>query len=238
MDIRFVNHQGFLLLLVLKINLLFAQNKVKYDSIKDNSIGLSTLKFNQWSDNQEGVYFFCPTGEDYVDSAYIKQSKVYEKNERIPSFTGVITFIFYKESNNNSKNPFLVDRYKTNDSIINQLQCFVLLKSEKNIKRAQKIMGEKFNYKVDKYNSNLYRIDITDFACPKDLPSKTAFYLEILNEILVPKYTLEEKIEILEQKVKDLEIALIKLSNELKVNEKKEKSNCEEVLEETKDKKK
>ncbi len=216
---------------------IFSQIKLRYDYIKDNSIGLSTLKFNQWSNNQEGIYFFCPIGEDYVDSAYIKQSEVYEKDGRIASFTGAITFIFYKESNNNSKNPFLLDRYKTNDSIINQLQCFVLLKSEKNIKRAQKIMGEKFNYKVDKYNSNIYRIDITDFACPKDLPSKTAFYLEILNEILVPKYTLEEKVEFLEQRVKKLELDFYILSNKLETYQNQGGKESKEENESSEDKK-
>lgn len=240
-----VYRQGLVLLHVISLNCIllifsnssFAQIKVNYDSIKDNSIGITSLKFNQWSNKKEGVYFFCPIGEDYIDSAYIKQSKVYEKDVRITSFTGVISFVFYKENNNNSKNPYLSDRYKTNDSIINQLQCFVLLNSEKNIKRAKKIIGEKFNYKVDKHNSNLYRIDITDFACPKDLPSKTVFYLDVLNEILVPKYTLEEKVEFLEQRVKKLELDYYILSNKFETYQNQGEKVSKEKIESSEDKK-
>ena len=219
---KYVNQKEFVLHLVINLIMIFAsttlfsQNRVSYDSIKDNSIGISPSNFKLWSDKNQGVFFFCPIGEDYKDSAYIKQSKIYEKDSRIAEFSGKIKFIFYKENNNNSKNPFLLNTFKTNDSIINQLQCFIYLKSDKNLKRAEKIIGEKFKYKADKNNLNLYRIDITDLVCPKDLPSKTAFYLEILNEILVPKYTLEEKIDQLEHKVKNLEteINILKKSKE------------------------
>ena len=204
----------FIILLIISFD-SFGQNKVSYDSIKDNSKGITLDDFKKWSYQNQAVIFFCPIGDDYKDSVYIKQSKVYERDTRIVEFSGKIKFIFYKENNNNSKNPFLINTYKTNDSIINQLQCFVLLNSDKNLKRAEKIIGEKFKYKADKNNSNLYRIDITDLVCPKDLPSKTVFYLEILNEILVPKYTLEEKFEQLEFRVKNLELEL-KRVNELK----------------------
>ena len=224
-----VLHQELVLLRAISLviclvfsNLTYSQVKVSYDSIKDNTIGISLSNFKLWSDNNQGVFFFCPVGEDYKDSIYIKQSKVYERDTRIAEFSGKIKFIFYKENNNNSKNPFLINTYKTNDSIINQLQCFIYLKSDKNLKRAEKIIGEKFKYKTDKNNSNLYRIDITDLVCPKDLPSKTVFYLEILNEILVPKYTLEEKFEQLEFRVKNLELELNSLK---KVKECEESTN-------------
>lgn len=203
-----------ILLIVFSSFFTIAQKTISFDSIKDNSKGINLKDFQKWSDQKQGIFFLCPIGEDYKDSSYIKQSIVYENDERFNEFKGNLKFIFYKEMNNNSKNPFLSNTYKSNDSIINQLQCFVYLDSEKNIKRAKKKLADKFNYKKDKFNSNLYRIDITDFACPKDLPSKTGFYLEILNEIFVPIYSTDEKIDMLELRIKNLETEIHTLKNQ------------------------
>ena len=207
----------FIILLIISFD-SNGQNKISYDSIKDNSKGITLVDFKKWSYQNQAVIFFCPVGDDYKDSSYIKQSLVYKNDKRFSEYKGNIRFIFYKENNNNSKNPFLLNTYKSNDSILNQLQCFIFLESDKNIVRAQKKLSEKFNFKKDKNNSNLYRIDITDFACPKDLPSKTAFYLDIINEIFVPIYSTDEKIELLEFRIKNLEQEIIILKNQNSTN--------------------
>ena len=196
--------------------LSFSQLTISYDSIKekDHSKGISLTTFKLWSENKQGVFFFCPVGDGYNDSMYIDKSKQFAIDTRMSGFKGHLKFVFYKESFNFSKNPFLINIFKTNDSILNQLQCFVYLNSDKNIKRAEKIIGEKFNYKADKNYSNLYRIDLSDKVCPKDLPSKIVLFIEVLNEILVPKFSLEEKIEQLELKINILELELQKIKNQ------------------------
>ena len=217
----------------------FGKTQVVYstDSIIDNTIGLTESNFQKWSINNEGVIFFCPLS-NLIDSNYIKASEYYKNDIRFNKINLKFTLVFYREHDiDNSLNPYLKNIF-SKDSIINQLQCFVITKNNKNVTRAKKKFSNRYKIKSESIINGIYKIELEDIACPKDLSTKTAMYLDMINEIFDPLYSSDEKIEILEQKVKDLEIAFIKLTNELKVNIKQEERDCEEVLEEKKDKKK
>jgi hypothetical protein len=224
-------------LLLLLIFLPFiGKTQVVYstDSIIDNTIGLNESNFQKWSINSEGVIFFCPLS-NLKDSNYIKGLDFFKNEIRLNKTNIKFTLVFYRENDiNNSLNPYLKKIF-SKDSIINQLQCFVITKNNNNVTRAKKKLSNRFKIKSESIINNIYKIELEDVACPKDLATKTSMFIDMINEIFNPLYTSDEKIEILEQKVKDLEIAFIKLSNELKVNKKQEERDFEE---DKKDKKK
>ena len=197
-----------------------SQTTYNNDSIIDNSKGISITNFTKWSKNNEGIIFFCPLS-NLTDSNYIKASDIFKKDERFNKFNGKFTLVFYKENNiNNSKNPFL-NKIFTKDSIINQLQCFVVTKNCKSIERVKQKFIKKYQIKNEFLPLGIYRIEIEDIACPKNLATKTGLYLEILNEIFVPIYSTEEKLEMLELRIKSLEneIRLLKNQNSTSIIE-------------------
>ena len=226
------------LLLLLIFLPFFGNTQVVYstDSIIDNTIGLTESNFNKWSKNNEGVVFFCPLS-NLKDSNYIKASQFFKNDIRFNRTNIKFTLVFYRENDiNNSLNPYLKKIF-SKDSIINQLQGFAITKNNKNVIRAKKKFSYRFKIKSESIINGIYKIELEDVACPKDLSTKTTMYLDMINEIFDPIYSSDEKIEILEQKVKDLEIALFKISNELKVNKRQEEKTSEDENESSEDKK-
>ncbi len=216
-----------ILSLIFASNFGFSQVKISFDTIKKNSDGIKLSDFENWSKKNDLILFFCPVSDGISDSLYSKKTEGFIKDDRFQGFKGEFKLVFYKEFDNNSKNPFIYNSYQTNDSIINQLQCFVLLSNDENLIRAKKIFKDKFEYtKVGVLNS-LFELKISDFVCPKDLPSKMVFYLDFLNEIFNPIYSIEEIVEklthrilVLESKVNKLNCEIIKMNKSEQENQK------------------
>ena len=216
----------FLLYLFLFTNLCYSQIKLSFDSIKKNSDGIKLSEFENWSQKKDLVLFFCPISDGITDSLYLKKTEGYTKDIRFKEFQGEFKLIFFKEFDNNSKNPYIINGYKNNDSIINQLQCFILLSKGENLVRAKKKFDDKFDYVKVGNENNLFELKISDFACPKDLPSKMIFYVDFLNEIFNPIYSIEEIVDKLTQRILILESEVNKLNTEiLKFNHLEKENN-------------
>lgn len=160
------------------------------------------------------VIFFCPTYE--IDSTiFLTKGKELVSNKKISSFQSVkIYFILFKEDpKNNSKGIIFSSKDKKASIPIGQLECFFLNFDKNLVKRAR--IKDKFNFEYTQpfQNENLYRIQIVDTnKCFKEIQDRIPFYADFIKEAYSPSYSLEEKIDFLNDSIRTMQKRIVELS--------------------------
>lgn len=189
----------------------YSQNSVLIDSLPKSKYKISNEDIQSWTRNNNGVIFFCT--KDYKDDSYLKQSQLFEIS-KLDSLKQIqINYITYEEFDNNSKNPYLINS-GIKDSIINQIECFIVCEDSSNLNRAIKMYSPNFFILNCNKNKNIYQLSFKGI-CPKDLTYSISLYYDLIYEIFNPQYTTEEKL------VKQ-EKTIVELKNELETLKKQQ----------------
>ena len=183
----------------------FSQKKSFIDSLPKNQNSVSMSEVSKWS-RDYGVIFFCTN--DYPEKAYLKQSTLFEFNKCDTLKPISLKYVLFDEYDNNSKNPFLSNTgFK--DSIINQIECYIICENKTNVYRAIKMFAPNFFLLNQNEKFNLYQISFAGI-CPKDLTYSISLYYDLIYEIFNPQFTIEEKLEFQEK-------LIFQLRNEMEV---------------------
>jgi len=96
---------------------------------------------------------------------------------------------------------------------IGQLECFFLNFDKNLVQRARSKDKFNFEYTQPFLNENLYRIQIVDTnKCFKEIPDRIPFYADFIKEAYSPSYTLEEKIDFLNDSIRTMQKKIVELS--------------------------
>jgi hypothetical protein len=96
---------------------------------------------------------------------------------------------------------------------ISQLECFFLNFDKNLVQRARSKDKFNFEYTQPFANENLYRIQIVDTnKCFKEIPDRIPFYADFIKEAYSPSYTLEEKIDFLNDSIRIMQKKIVELS--------------------------
>jgi hypothetical protein len=189
-------------------------SQIEYDIISINNNKETKIIDSLKSLNNKTIFFFCPIL--YYDSIMYK-SKVLElvRSKKMSSMNNLkIHFFLFKEDPiNNSKGiPFKSEDSKQNLSI-GQLECFFLNCDKNLVQRARSKDKFNFEYTQPFANENLYRIQIVDTnKCFKELPERIPFYTDFIKEVYNPSYSLEEKIDFLNDSIRIMQKKIVELS--------------------------
>ncbi|MBM3454130.1 MAG: hypothetical protein FJX80_03160 [Bacteroidetes bacterium] len=202
-----------ILFLFLSINsLIFGQINYSFKTITNNANTTYIDSIKKSKDNT--VIFFCPTNE--IDSnIFFKKGKELVSNKKISSFQSIkIHFILFKEDpKNNSKGILFSSNDKKSSMPIGQLECFFLNFDKNLVQRARSKDKFNFEYTQPFLNENLYRIQIVDTnKCFKEIPDRIPFYADFIKEAYSPSYTLEEKIDFLNDSIRTMQKKIVELS--------------------------
>jgi hypothetical protein len=160
------------------------------------------------------VIFFCPTNE--IDSTiFISNAKELVSNKKLSSFHSIkIHFILFKEDpKNNSKGIIFSSKDKKSSMPIGQLECFFLNFDKSYVQRARSKDKFNFEYTQPFLNENLYRIQIVDTnKCFKEIPDRIPFYADFIKEAYSPSYSLEEKVDFLNDSIRTMQKKIVELS--------------------------
>ena len=161
------------------------------------------------------ILFFCPT--NHTDSTIFKvKGKELVNNKKISVLNAIkVYFILFKEDDkDNSKGiPFTSMDKSISYPSISQLECFFLNFDKNLIQRAR--LKDKFNFEYTQpfANENLYRIQIVDTnKCFKEIPDRIPFYADFIKEAYSPSYSLEEKIDFLNDSIRTMQKKIVELS--------------------------
>ena len=232
----FLDASKIILIFILISFQTFSQKILHIDSLKKDSLRISHNQIKQWTKNENGVIFFCTN--DYPIQSYEIQLKNF-KISRIDSMKPFsVNYILYNEYDNNSKNPFF-QFSGIKDSVINQIECYIICDNKDDLNRAIKLFSPNFYILNKNEEMNLYQLSFKGI-CPKDLTYSISLYYDFIYEIFNPQYTLEEKIKLqefaiiqLNKKVETLNKQIIDLEkkNQVDINEIKAKLKSFETIE-------
>ena len=200
------------LFLLLTINtLIFGQVNYSFKTITNNAntAYLDSIKNTKCNT----VIFFCPTNE--IDSTiFLIKGKELVSNKKLSSYHSIkIHFILFKEDpKNNSKGIIVSSKDKKSSMPIGQLECFFLNFDKNLVQRARSKDKFNFEYTQPFLNENLYRIQIVDTnKCFKEIPDRIPFYANFIIEAYSPSYSLEEKIDFLNDSIKTMQKKIVAL---------------------------
>ena len=218
----FLDASKIILIFILISVQTFSQKILHIDSLKKDSVKISPTQIKQWTKNENGVIFFCTN--DYPIQSYEIQLKNFKisKIDSLKPFS--VNYILYNEYDNNSKNPFF-QFSGIKDSVINQIECYIICDNKDNLNRAIKLFSPNFYILSKNEEMNLYQLSFKGI-CPKDLTYSISLYYDLIYEIFNPQYTLEEKIRLQEFAIIDLNKKLEKLNKQIIELEKK---NLDEI---------
>ncbi len=224
------------LLIVLLIGFIsldaFSQNLVKIDSLVENEKPISLDQLKMLSKNN-GVIFFC--SKDYEIEQYKAQASLFDFSKLDSNKTTSVNFILFREYDNISKNPFITNSgFK--DSLISQIECYLVSQDSSNINRALEIFGKNFYILNNNKEKGFYQLSFKGI-CPKDLPSSISLFYDLIYEIFNPNYTTEERLSRLENENRQLRVELIKINEEIKNLKKQNSQPSENIILEVEDKK-
>ncbi len=218
----FLDASKIILIFILISVQTFSQKILHIDSLKKDSVKISHTQIKKWTKNENGVIFFCTN--DYPIQSYEIQLKNFmiSRIDSMKPFS--VNYILYNEYDNNSKNPFF-QFSGIKDSVINQIECYIICDNKDNLNRAIKLFSPNFYILSENEEMNLYQLSFKGI-CPKDLTYSISLYYNLIYEIFNPQYTLEEKIKL-------QEIAIINLNKQLEILSKKivelENKNLDEI---------
>jgi hypothetical protein len=186
-------------------NSVSAQKILSVDSLQNNESGVYCEKLNSWTQNN-GVVFFCT--KDYSLSEYKKQLDFFESSKIDSAHPPFLSFILFNEYDNISKNPFLINS-GLKDSIISQIECFLVCSNKSNVDRALKMFSQNYFIINQIENHSIYQIGLKGI-CPKDITYSISLYYDLIYEVFNPQYSTEERVVF-------LEVQNIKLLNEIEL---------------------
>ena len=198
---------------------VIAQKVWIIDSILNNESGISIDKIKSWTKNN-GVVFFC--SKDYTLSEYKKQIDFLESSKIDSTRPPHLSYILFNEYDNISKNPFLINS-GIEDSMINQIECFLVCNNKSNVERALKMLSQNYFVVNQIENESIYQIGLKGI-CPKDITYSISLFYDLIYEIFNPQFTIEERLIFLEDHNRQLskEIEQLKaVLKEFEANQKK-----------------
>ena len=208
------------------------QELIKIDSIKENEIPV-TIGLMDSLTNNNGVIFFCT--KDYSNEQYKYQASLFDHNKIGAGNNVSINFILFKEFDNISKNPFISD-YGIKDSIISQIECYIIIYDSVKLFRAVNIYSQNFYIKNSKIEIGIYQIGFKGI-CPKDLTYSISLYYDLIYEIFNPNYTTEERLSHLEIENRELRNELRIIKEEWENYKKQNSQPVEKIILEVEEKK-
>ena len=201
------------LFLLLAINTLsFGQVNHSFKTITNNA----NTNYVDSIKNTKGktVIFFCPTNE--IDSTiFLTKGMELVSNKKLSSFDSIkIHFILFREDpKNNSKGIIFSSKNNKSSMPIGQLECFFLNFDKNFVQRARSKDKFNFEYTQPFVNENLYRIQIVDTnKCFKEIPDRIPFYADFIKESYSPSYSLDEKINFLNDTIRTMQKQIVELS--------------------------
>jgi hypothetical protein len=181
------------------------------DSLQKNEIGISSSNLKAWTKNN-GVVFFCT--RDYSIQEYKKQLEFFETSKIDSTTPPYLYFILFNEYDQISKNPFLINS-GIGDSIITQIECYLVCSNKKNVDRAMRIFAENYTLLNQIEGENIFHIGIKG-SCPKDLTYSISLFYDLIYEIFNPQYSSEEKLELQGESIKLLTKEVERLKAQIK----------------------
>ncbi len=166
-----------------------AQEILNLDSLNKNESSISLEVLKGWAGNNGGV-FFC--SNDYPIFKYENQMNLFEKSKIDSAQPPCITFMLFYEQDQISKNPFL-QKSGFQDSIINQVEFYLVCSNSVNVKRALNLFQN--NFRVINQIEDIYQVGLKGI-CPVDIPHSISLYYDLIYEVFNPQYSLEEKLEL------------------------------------------
>jgi hypothetical protein len=176
-------------------------------------IALNDLK--SWTKNNGGV-FFC--SRDYSSSQYEHQLSLFEKSKIDTTQPPYLTFVLFNEYDQISKNPSITN-YGFQDSIINQVEFYLVCSNKRNVNRAMKLFAD--NFYVIYQLQDIYQVGLKGI-CPKDITYSISLYYDLIYEVFNPQYTSEEKIDLQGQQIKSLMMEIEQLKKQIEDFEKEQ----------------
>ena len=203
-----------LLFFVLKFNpVVFGQINYSFKTITNN---LNTSFVDSIKKTKgHSIIFFCPT--NHIDSNIFKvKGKELVSYKKISVLNAIkVYFILFKEDDkDNSKGiPFTSMDKSISYPSISQLECFFLNFDKNYVLRARQKDKFNFEYTQPFLNENLIRVQIVDTnKCFKDIPDRIPFYADFIKEAYSPSYSIEEKIDFLNDSIRTMQKKIVELS--------------------------
>lgn len=179
--------------------------KVSIDSLKKN--------FKKYFDEySNAIIFFFPSEDSLKNKSYRSQVK---KLVESPKFQNAfIIGIPYITGVNDEGNVYFENH------LVQDVECFIYTKNHKLISRTEKLKKEFQVKKVLQVSLNMFQISIkSDAVCVRE--NRIRFSGEnFIFEFLTPTYNLEEKVDILTEKMKLVEEKSLKNEKEIEFQKK------------------
>jgi hypothetical protein len=148
---------------------------------------------------EHAVIFLCPI-RNYKKEAYLDRANKFlddTKLKNVPSFHLGLIF-FMEEKKNNSKNPILRSKNGKDSLIISQLECLAYNCTKQNLDRSTKLSSNSIYYRTLFSDEKYTKLDVVDSAvCFTVLTDRILFYKDYISQLYKPKYSVDEKFDML-----------------------------------------